>query len=541
MRFLIVLILAFGFFISAHAQVKFLDRYEVVGQPFDPPFEIMRTESGLVSFRAYVNRNLSSAKVLQYFITDENLESAGLIEVNIRNGYEILGYDTDGDELFVLLTRGYHTGADKYILQVNLTTNMAYEYRAENLLPLELIEFLVQDRKAIFMGKAEGRPALQLYDLDTKRIQTVQGIYGNDTEVLQIKKVPVMESLEVVISRKGKYKNRETSIFTFDMEGNVVREVKVDQFGKPGQEILEGILLANESYQQVMIGSYGIDGKNSYQGMYVMNINDFGEYEFLVYSLEDFPNFYNYLDEKRKAKQDAYVVKEVEKGKVPSIRNTYTIRDVRESKDDFLVYFDQVNVISSRGGRSGLYAPFGPYRYDRFSRMGYSPIFMDPQISALPPTSMTQSYSVVTEYQYISGHFVKIGKEGNVIWDNSFSYDNLTTTYPDAFGEVAEVGDDLYHLYLEEDKIKASLFRNGERLAENLSFDLEIPTENNRIRTTEKESLRLVHWYDRYYLLSGKQTVRYLNSDNREATKDVFFMAKILVDADLYQPEEIQD
>lgn len=523
---------------AAQAQVKFLSRFEVRGQPYDPVFEMMRIPDGLVSFRTYQARNFSSEKVFQFFKSDLDLNSSGLIELSLRPGFDMIGYDTDGASLFVLMVKGYNTNADKYILQVNLDTNQGFEFSAENLLNMELVEFMVQGRKAVFMGNAESRPALQIYDLDDKSLHTVQGIYGNNTQVLQIRKMPELESLEVVVSRRGQYKNRETSIITFDMEGNLIREVKVDQFGESGQEILEGLLLADQDYQQVMIGAFGQDGRSSYQGVYIMEINEFGEYGFKLYTLEDFPNFYNYLPEKQKAKQNQAVLKDLEKSKIPMIKNTFSIRDVRETADAYYLYFDQVNIISARGGRPGGLFPTNVYRYDRMNRMGYAPTYMDPYILQNLPT---QAYVVANEYQYQSAHFIKISKKGQVLWDNAATYDDFTTDYPEPFGEMAVVGEDLYHLYVENDVIKASFFRNGEKVFDHLSFELELADEGDRLKNTDLSTLRLVHWYDRYFILTGQQSIRFLNSSNSEELRDVFFMSKILVDGDLYQPEEVQD
>ena len=523
---------------NALAQVKFVSRFEIQGDPYDPLFEMMRIPNGLVSFRTYQARGFSSAKVFQYLVSDTELKSSGIKELSIKSGYEMVGYDTDGNNLFVLMAKGLTANADKYILQVNLESNVGFEIPAQNLLEVELVEFLVQKRKAIFMGSAEGRPVLQLYDLDDKSIRTVQGVYGNNTNVLQIRKMPELEALEVVVSRKGQYRDLETSIITFDMQGNLVREVKVDQFGEPGQEILEGLLLADENYQQVMIGSYGLNGRSSYQGMYIMEINEFGEYEFKLYTLEDFPNFYNYLGEKQKLKRDMEVLEDLEKSKIPSIRNTYSIRDVRQTEDAYYVYFDQYNLVTSRSGRPSGLAPNNSYRYDRINRMGYAPYYMDPFVS---PNMATQVYGLTSEYQYVSAHFVKVAKSGEVIWDNSARYDDFTTTYPEPFGEIAVVGNDLYHLYVENDQIKASFFRNGERVFEHENFGLELLDENERIRNTDFASLRLVHWYDRYFILTGQQTIRSLGPDGREQIRDVFFMSKILVDGDLYQLEKEQD
>ncbi len=539
MRRVLMLFIFLSFIGFAEAQVKFLSRFEIQGQPYDPGFEMMRIPDGLVSFRTYQARNFSTQKVFQFFVSDLDLNSKGLIELSLRPGFEMIGYDTDGTNLYVLMSKGYTTNADKYILQVNLNTNQGFEFSVENLLNMELVEFLVQNRKAVFMGNAESRPALQIFDLEDKSIHTVQGVYGNNTQVLQIRKMPELESLEVVIRRRGQYKNRETSIITFDLEGNLIREVKVDQFGEPGQEILEGLLLSDQNYQQVMIGAYGLEGRSAYQGAYIMEINEFGEYEFKLYTLEDLPNFYNYLPEKQKAKQDQSIQKDLEKLKTPMIKNTFSIRDVRITKDAYYLYFDQINIISARGGRMGGLSPTDNYRYDRMNRMGYTPSYGD--LMVLPGTNVYQTFTVTNEYQYLSAHFIKISKEGQVLWDNAATYDNFTTDYKEAFGEIAIVGEDLYHLYAENDVIKASFFRNGEKVFEHQSFDLELTDEGDRLKSTDLGTLRLVHWYDRYFLLTGQQSIRFLNPDNREEVRDVFFMSKILVDGDLYQLEEVQN
>jgi len=540
MRKLLILLMGVFLGVASEAQVKSIARFEVLGTQYDPTFEMMRTPNGLVSFRTFQEKGLTSNRAFQFFVSDQDLKTKGLIELSMRPGYDMVGYDIDGNSLFVLMTKGTSTSADKYILQVDLDSNQGFEFPAENLLSIDLVEFLVQNHKAVFMGNSEGRPVLQIFDLDNKSIRTVQGVYGNNTQVLQIRKMPALESLEVVISRRGQYKNRETSIVTFDMLGNLVREIKVDQFGTPDQEILEGLLLADEDYQQVMIGSFGLDSRSAYQGLYIMEINEFGEYEFKLYTLEDFPNFFNYLPEKQKIKKDQEVQKELEKTKVPIIRNTYSIRDVREVGDAYYIYLDQLSIVSGRGGRSGGWATSNAYRYDRMNRMGYAPsYYTDPFLT--PGNPPAQMVTATNEYQYESAHFVKVSKSGQVLWDNSATYGGFSTYYPSAFGEIAVVGDDLYHLYAEDDVIKASFFRNGEKVFEHESFELELPDENDRIRYTDIETLRLVHWYDRYFILTGLQSIRFLNSRNQEEVRDVFFMSKILVDGDLYQPEEVQD
>ena len=508
-------------------------------QSYEPVFELMRIPSGLVAFRTFQPRRLDADRVFEYYLTSIRLESDALVEVKIRRGFDMIGYDTDQDQLYVLFAKGETASAEKYVLHLDLSTQEGIEYTADNLFPMDLVEFLVMNDQAIFMGNADGRPVVQIMSLEDKSVQTVPGIYGNDSQVVQILKLPELEALEVVIRRKGPFKSIETAVLTVDLQGNLLREIKMDDLGTIGEEVLDGLLLGGDGYAQTLIGAYGKELRNAYDGMYLSQINEFGEQSASLYTLGDFPNFYNYLPEKQKIKQQELLAAQLEKGKLPSIRNTYAIRDVKELDDSYLIYFDQYSVSSTRG--SGRVAPplaSQRYRYDRASRMGYIPYYMDPFNSLNSPL---QSYTLVTEYNYRSAHFLEVAKSGQVLWDNAARYEDVTTSYPEPFAEISVQGDEVFHLYLINDQIKLNYFKKGEKLLENQSFALELGENKGEIQYTDLASLRLLHWYGPYFLLSGHQKVRVTDAQQKESVKEVFFIQKILVNGDLYAPKEGQD
>ncbi|EAZ80556.1 hypothetical protein [Algoriphagus machipongonensis] len=525
---------------SLLAQVKFIERFEVPSEFYQSNFEIARSDDGIIAFRTIPEKGLNSRRKLQYFTTNTSLDSTDLIEFPVKEGFDILGYDLDDNFLFLLFQKGSSYNADKYIFKIDLDTKRGLEFDANNLLDMQLIEFLVEDDKAIFLGSTDKNPALQILDLKTSSVHTVQGIYNPSTQILQLRKVPEYKEIELVISKEYNRRSKEILINTYDLEGNLMREVKVQDFAQKDQEIMDALLLPINNYQQSMIGAFGIERRSLYQGMYVMDINEFGEYGVKLYTLEDFPNFYNYLEDKQKQKKQEEILKDIEKGKELNISNIYSIRDVYTTPEAYYVYFDHYNIVNARGStRPGAYSPSSMYRYDRTRRMGYTPYFSDPFYQSTLPNN--GSYQVTTEFHYISSHFAKIAKAGNVIWDNSSSYGDFVTTYSDPFGEMAVVGEDVYHMYVENLDIVASYFKNGEKIFENQYFEIELIDEEERIRDTDVESLRLFHWYDRYFLLSGMQKIRFLSEDGKEEVREVFFVSKILIDGDLYQPEEAQD
>ena len=518
------------------AQLQFKERMETPAESFEPIFELMRIPSGLVAFRTFQARKLNADLVFEYFLMTDLLQSDTIKEVKIKEGFDMIGYDIDEDQLYVLFAKGDDAAADKYVLHLDLNTQIGMEYAADNLLPMDLVEFLVLDKKAIFMGSADARPVVQIFSLEEKTVQTVQGIYGNETHVVQILKLPELAALEVVLRRRGPFKSQETLVLTFDLQGTLLRELKLDPLGDLDDEPLDGLLLPGSGYGQTLIGAYGKEVRNAYKGMYLAQINEFGEQNIGLYSLADFPNFYTYLPEKQRVKPEEIVAEQLEKGKTPSIRNSYAIRDIKELEDSYLVYFDQFSVSSSRG--SGTVAPSLPsqrYRYDRASRMGYIPFYMDPYNSLSGPV---QTYTLVTEYTYRSAHFIQVAKTGQVIWDNSARYEDVNTTYPEPFAEFSAQGEDVFHLYLINDQIKLNYFKKGERLLENQTIPLELDETQGKIQFTDLGSLRLLHWYGPYYVLSGLQKIRFTNEQQKEAVREVFFIQKLLLNGDLYVPNE---
>ena len=83
-----------------------------------------------------------------------------------------------------------------------------------------------------------------------------------------------------------------------------------------------------------------------------------------------------------------------------------------------------------------------------------------------------------------------------------------------------------------------SYIKNGEVIFENESFDLELINENERIRETQEHSLNFSWWYDNFYILSGKQMIRYIGPTGKEEVRQVFFLTKIKVDGDLWAPQD---
>jgi len=506
------------------AQIQFVQRVEIPAKQSEDNYIVMPYKSGVLAFRTQSEKGNYIKRKFQYFITDRQLESREPQEFELPEFYDMVGYDVEGELLYVLLKKS-STNKDQMIYEVDLGSGNVNYYKISSTISAELQEFFIIEQKAILMGAMDNRPVVQIYDISMDNVITLQGIYANDAKIVQMRKDFELPVFDIVMSKRDFYKNKIISILTFDIEGNKLREVKIDRLDDPKMEIVEGVLTPPHQYKQAMVGPFGLRRKEAFQGMYISTINEFGEYNNSYLTLEDLPNFYNYLPERSRKRKVKALDKAIEKEKKVTIPNVLTTREVISSGDYYLIYNDYFSPSSSRySTRDGMYNS-GYYHNSPLQRR-MSPMHMG-MWPGMGPMPLNQNYR---QFRYLAAQFILMDNQGEIIWDNSLALKNNILPQESKFGEVSFNGNDLYYMYLDKIELRLSHIADGEVVLENESFPIELIDDNERIRDTHESSLSLMWWYDNYYLLSGKQRIRYQKDTGREEIKEVFFITKIRVD-----------
>ncbi|KEO74463.1 hypothetical protein [Anditalea andensis] len=522
----IILLYAFIAFtsVSSFSQIQFVHRVEQPVKQNEENYIVMPYKTGLIAFRTQADRGSFSNKKFQYFITDQQLLSEEPAAFELPEHYEMAGYDIEGDMLYLLLKKNNYN-KDQMIFEIALEGEAVNDYKINSVLAAELQEFFIINQKAVLMGTMENRPVIQIYDFSLDNVITLQGIYANDAKIIQMRKDHELDVFDVVMSKRDFYKNKIISILTFDIDGNKLREVKIDQLDDPKMEIVEGVLTAPSQYRQAMVGPYGLRRKESFQGFYMSTINEFGEYNNVYFSLEDLPNFYNYLPDRARKRKVRSLEKSIQKDKKLTIPNVLATREAIALGDYLLVYNDYLSPSSSRySNRDGMYNS-GYYHNSPLQRR-MPPMYygMWPGVGPMPANTNYR------QFRYLAAQFLLLDNKGNIIWDNSLSLQNSVLPHESKFGEVSFDGSDLYYMYLDKTELQLSHIKDGEVIFENESFPIELIDANERIKDTDESSLSLMWWYDNYFLLSGKQRVRYQTGSGKEENKEVFFITKIKVD-----------
>lgn len=527
------MLLSIGFI--GYAQISFLNRYEVDVKFMENNFMLIMEEKQVIGFRTLPERGFNIKTKLQFFVADQELSSESIHEIPLKDNYDLVGYDIEDGFFYVLMQKGSSYSTDKYLIAIDLVSKEAKEIDLSKLLAMELQEFLVFNESVVLMGLVENRPAVQFFRMDDGSIITLEGIYFRDSKIQQIRKESALGMLDILVSKRNRFKEKQLILLSFDSEGNKMREVIMEDNQTNENELVEGVLTDIQDYQQSLIGTFGLRRREAYRGVYIADINQFGEYELQKYNLEDFPNFYAYLTEKQELKKIREIERKLERGKTPTIGNAFSVREVIPTKDGYLLYTENFIINNPRYlPRDGMYAP---QMYNN-RRMFYDPNFMlgGPPFRNPSMTSMTTA--AMADYKYLAAYMVYIHQDGRILWGNAINLFNQARVGSDKFGEVHFDGTKLHFLRLDGDKILATYLKNGELIFLNEEYDIQLIDENSRIRETKENTLELRYWYDDFYLLSGNQKVRFMDENMKEATRDVFFVTKLKVDGDLFSGEQ---
>jgi hypothetical protein len=292
----------------------------------------------------------------------------------------------------------------------------------------------------------------------------------------------------------------------------------------------------------VVVGTYG--HKNtigsskgpSSQGLYFSAYLDGELQESKFHSFTQFNNFFNFLGEKQKSKQEKKIKSKEEKGEELRLDYRLLMHEIMKKGDHYIVvaeafYPDYKYVNYSPFGGTmgmlggGLYSPwnmlYNPYRWGYGNYGLYSPFS-----SYYSPWGYRgyNSYSNSQQFDgwiYTHAVIAELDEKGNLLWDHSIDLNNIkedkliqkikTSLHGDVLTLSYQRGNNIISKYI------SAQGQSGEEKVQELSRQ----NEGDRIRRQEKTDLN--YWYSNNFIASGNQTI----NNSEEGRRSVFFLTKI--------------
>ncbi|WP_226390975.1 hypothetical protein [Penaeicola halotolerans] len=517
--------------ISTLAQIKQEKRLTFELEPNDSEYMVFPVKGeAIFLIRNMMPQKLFDKKQVELIKIDEDFNAPTVWRFEVKDGRTATGFDYEAPYFYLLIGDPYSKQKDLTLYTINTETELYSEQNIDNLLSLELQDFAVIDNKAIFFGKYDYRPAIQIFDMSDRTLSTVRNVYNNNTEVLDLRADQKNDLFDLFIKDKDSFKNMIHTVYTFDAAGEKIRSYELEI---PERIDVEAGMLSNlDEYGQITVGSYNSTQNKEGRGFFIASTNIFGETEMRWYPITDMPDYFRYLKEKPFEKMQRRILRKKEKGAEIKVNHSSMMRDIY-LEDEYDMVFTEIYYPITRGTRNSFANTYGNRslngfnQLDNFSTLGGQPF------------AMGGSNNVVSEYKYIGGNVMVIDKQGELEWSYTVGYNSVRSTKDDGFAAFGMYDKAGLMAYYEDMKIKAYAIKDGKPSYE-LEAEISLSDDTERLRSTVDSSVELQHWYQDNFIISGVQFLRRQAADGSVTNHKVFFVNqfKVLSSEEIFEMEK---
>ncbi len=502
------------FTVSAHAQVRQAERYEIVQRYSDEDFTIIPLkEDGLALFRKkfkFNNRN----RIWELILLDSTVTPKKTLELEVDNQGELMGYEHSNGFVHLLFIKNEIKG-DMEVISVNLSTYEHARLKMVTDLKINLTHFTKCGDNFILGGDVGDEPAVFIYVPSAKNFKIIPGFFNKRTELIDVRVNDNQTFNTVIISRENR-ENNKIIFRTFDSFGKQLIE---DIIAIQTRNLQTGLSTNLKRDDLMILGTWGKPGSNQSSGFYGVPVDPFSEQEIKFTFLGQLQHYLDHTKPRRAEKIRAKTKEAIEKGGDVDFSNYIVPHRIIEHEKGFILlaetYIPSKDNYNSRNNPYTYGSPYG-------SRYG----------SYYPGSGMYNTndgrydnINNVQEIRTVQSQVILFTPTGEVISDYSIELDDIKMPALNQITEFYLDKDDLYFLYKKESEliIKKINLRDDQISESTQKVKMKGPLDV--IRSESKDS-RIRYWYGKSFYMYGYQTVRYGDGN----TKDIFYINRAVID-----------
>ena len=488
----------------ALAQIEQTNRLEI---PIDHEFQSFQVSS-LDSSGVLVYRRFTGSKGDQLEIArlDTSFQLVWKGFLPISRDLQLASVKIAGKKIYLFL-RTVNGKPNFQTTAMNAENGSYVSYEIQNLIPFNPSEFVVTKNALLIGGYFNYRPLVLHYSLLTQKSRVLPGFLNEQGELTQIYS-PGDGNVDVIISAKNN-KKKSILIKSYDSNGDLIKTVVLEPSDRKSLIFGRAAKVNNDTL--VIAGVYGRTSEYS-RGVFVAEVNAFGEYVIHYYNFGDLKNFFHYMKAKKESRIKERIQRRKIRGKKIKFNYRLLVHQLLPYQENFVMLGEAfVPRYSTR--RTG-YPGYQGYPYPGYV---YSPYAFAPSSRYYTPY---RSDLVFDGFEYTHAVVLCIDAKGKLIWDNSFQINDIRSYQLDQFVKVVPQKDHVLLLYLFENTIRSKVIE-GNGLAEgNFQSQLKVSEGNELVGGTAK----LQYWYKQRLFIYGTQTIKPTNGGN---SKLVFFINKL--------------
>ncbi|MCO6500112.1 MAG: hypothetical protein J5I47_07005 [Vicingus serpentipes] len=351
-----------------------------------------------------------------------------------------------------------------------------------------------------FDAKIKKSPMLFKLNLQSERQDLIPiTLSGYDPKYLSIEDIQVIEEANEVMVYINAYDKKEHDLYViqFNNEGDKKSTFNLTKGHDMKLSSVSASYLGDNAYAYT--GTYSDKSSTSSQGVYLCKTKGKIVSFFKFYNFLDFDKFLSYLPEKKQEKIEKKKVKKAKKGK--------------EFKLDYRMASHDIMVIN------GQFVYLGEAYYATYRTETYT--------TYVNGKATTSTRTVFDGYQYTHAVIAGFNEKGEKLWDNTFE---MWPSYKPYYAKkfiTSSIDNDkkLNLLFASRTKIKTmSFYDNGEVYKENDYSYVETNDDEDKVKYSYSN---LEHWYDKYFLAHGRQTIKNKTEDIGKKKRSVYFINKV--------------
>jgi len=488
----------------SHAQLNQTNRYEMLMHEDDLNYEVLTCgEEGLVVWRTLQTKNYSDSLILELTLLDTTLNQVWTKRYPADKNLEYIAQKYHEGGVYFLFRNYTNKVRNLKLIELNLTDGSINQHTIKNIIPFSYFNMEVTDRSVVIGGYFNYRPLVLLFDFIEKIPRVLPGLFNDKSELAQMK-VNDNNTIDIVLTGRNVEKDNTLFIYTFDDQARLLKMIELNATKR--KSLLFGRSKYLSGLSQIVAGVYGRRNSDYSRGVFMANINEYGEQNIKYYNYAEFENFFSYM----RAKREARIKRRIERKKIKNKKIKFNYR--------LLVH----EIIE----HDNQYILLGEAFYPKYKTVPNTPGMFNPVWSV---NRGLFSYNRIFEgYQYTHAVVIGFNKKGDVLWDNSFEIKDVLSKRLQQFVHVSVDEDYINLLYVYDNAIRSKVV-SGDDVIEGKSFtDIELKYENDTVDENDTEVEGFSKWYDDVFVTYGFQTVKNMRKQGVALNRDVFFVNKVI-------------
>ena len=503
----VLIIVAVIYFISSQcfAQVYQPSRFEITLKSSDNYFDVLSAEqNGVIIFRATHKRSKEGYQ-WEIIKLDSNLIESWRNYPYFKFEYKYTGYAYANGKFYLLFKDAKSFNKNLQLFVFDLKGENWHQYTIENLFVIDLTHFEVTAKAAIFGGYYKFKPVVIHYDLFEQKSKILPSVYGNRTELVQIK-INDDDTYSILVNERTNDKRLTLGIKSYSPNGEIIINSSLKPEGD--KNIIFGHSTSSSSQIQLLAGTYSNRRSDYSRGLFIARIDENGEQNINYYNYADLRNFFSYMKAKREKRVKERITRKKIKGKKLKFNYRLVVHEI--------IQLDEYHIM------------LGEAFYPKYSSNPSTGILNIDKFQ--PRAAPFNHYGNMSLEGYRYTHAVVIGfdNNGKLLWDNSFEINDVISQSLDQNVNVSVEEDKIVLLYVHDNTIRSKIIR-GSEVIEGKSFDnIKLKFHDDAVNNKSDELNGLEKWYGDKFFAYGVQRIKNLKDTGVKLNRKVFYINKLV-------------